>query len=205
MGRSSKTRKHRHSSSDDDDDGDDTASSSSSSLSPSTSHKRRRRRKERNERSKRKRESKHRRSRRDRRKRVSESEDGSRSSTDEDSELRRSRVEPRAVVRYILKKFPGVATDLEQVCKFWILFRNPNFDDLGWILLFFFNCNSGALFFFFFFWIEFIFLLCVFGDKILKVFWGTFDFCVLTFDKQYFGNVWEKNKWRWNNQTHISK
>lgn len=116
MGRSSKTRKHRQSSSDDD-DGDDTASSSSS-LSPSTSHKRRRRRKERNERSKRKRESKHRRSRRDRRKRVSESEDGSRSSTDDDSEPRRSRVEPRAVVRYILKKFPGVATDLEQVCKF---------------------------------------------------------------------------------------
>ena len=139
MGRSSKTRKHRHSSSDDD-DGDDTANSSSSSPSPSTSHKRRRRRKERNERSKRKRESKHRRSRRDRRKRVSESEDGSRSSTDEDSELRRSRVEPRAVVRYILKKFPGVATDLEQVCKFWILFRNPNFDYLGWILLLFFFC-----------------------------------------------------------------
>ncbi|CBI18170.3 hypothetical protein VitviT2T_028545 [Vitis vinifera] len=116
MGRSSKTRKHRHSSSDDD-DGDDTANSSSSSPSPSTSHKRRRRRKERNERSKRKRESKHRRSRRDRRKRVSESEDGSRSSTDEDSELRRSRVEPRAVVRYILKKFPGVATDLEQLLQ----------------------------------------------------------------------------------------
>ena len=171
MGRSSRRRKHRHSSSDDDDDGDDTDSSSS----PSPSHKRRNRRKERNEHSKRKRESKHRRSRRDRKKRGSESEDGSRSSTDDDSEPRRSRVEPKAVLRHILKKFPGVATDLEQVCIFYESYLGilicMIFIGLEFLFL---NFNSVALFFFCN--IIYFYVLCFWIQKNLKVSFRNIDF-----------------------------
>ncbi|KAA8538624.1 hypothetical protein F0562_028182 [Nyssa sinensis] len=84
-----------------------------------------RREKDKRERKKRDRERKHRkdrsrRSRREGKKNVSDSEsdgESGSSSDDDNSETARSRVEPKDVLRDILKQFPGVASDLEQLLR----------------------------------------------------------------------------------------